>query len=147
METKTQTSTAALLVGGEERWLNRQEAADYLKKLGFKISPATLAKMAVTGDGPPFVKFGRLPLYGPPGLRAWGTGRCTPPLRSTSAAAAVLDDRHAPGSPSADDAEPPRRYRKSPSGAARSGPRTMTTKMPLTQQPPDKRGARPRRRC
>lgn len=51
-----------------ERLLRRTEAATFLSHHGYKIAPATLAKRAVTGGGPPFISWGRTPLYDPEGL-------------------------------------------------------------------------------
>ncbi len=46
--------------------LNRMEAAGFLA-----ISPRTLEKWAVTGDGPPFYKLGGRVLYEQSDLEAW----------------------------------------------------------------------------
>lgn len=67
-----------------ERLLRRTEAATFLSHHGYKIAPATLAKRAVTGGGPPFISWGRTPLYDPEGLLQWARGRCSGPRRSTS---------------------------------------------------------------
>lgn len=46
--------------------LNRREAAEYLG-----LSASTLAKRAMTGDGPSYVKMGRRVVYLRPSLDAW----------------------------------------------------------------------------
>ena len=69
---------------GEARYLSRAEAAEFLSKRGYKTAPATLAKRAVVGGGPPFVSWGRKPLYQPEALLEWAQRRCTGPRRSTS---------------------------------------------------------------
>jgi hypothetical protein len=67
------------------RRLNRREASDFLRGLGYPITAKTLAKYAVSGEGPAFLKFGtKMVLYTEPDLRAWAEGRCTGPHRSTS---------------------------------------------------------------
>jgi hypothetical protein len=69
---------------GLDRLLPRREAAQFLTERGYKTSPATLAKLACIGGGPPFRSFGRRPLYHPSDLVAWAQARCTGPRRSTS---------------------------------------------------------------
>lgn len=65
--------------------LRRNEASRYLReKWGIKRAPATLAKLACTGGGPEFHKFGRWPMYAEEGLDRWAKGRLSKPLRSTS---------------------------------------------------------------
>lgn len=68
----------------EVRYLSRTEAAQFLSERGYKTAPATLAKRAVVGGGPPFVSWGRKPLYQPEALLEWAQRRCTGPRRSTS---------------------------------------------------------------
>jgi len=68
----------------EVRFLSRAEAAEFLSQRGYKTAPATLAKRAVVGGGPPFVSWGRKPLYQPEALLEWAQRRCTAPRRSTS---------------------------------------------------------------
>jgi hypothetical protein len=68
----------------EVRYLSRAEAAEFLSERGYKTAPATLAKRAVVGGGPPFVSWGRKPLYDPESLLEWAQRRCTGPRRSTS---------------------------------------------------------------
>ena len=63
----------------DQRYLNRIEAAAFLTKRGYKTAPATLAKRAVTGGGPPFRSWGRKPLYDPEALLSWAQERCTGP--------------------------------------------------------------------
>jgi hypothetical protein len=64
--------------------LTRVDAAVYLQSRGFKIAPATLAKLAVTGDGPPFVKFLSRALYQARDLDCWADGRMSPKRQSTA---------------------------------------------------------------
>jgi hypothetical protein len=51
-----------------EALLNRRDLAAALTAAGYEISPATLATKATRGGGPPFRRFGRVPLY------CWGDG-------------------------------------------------------------------------
>jgi len=67
-----------------ERRLGRKDAAQFLTDRGFKTAPATLAKLACLGRGPPFQSFGRRPLYQEADLLAWAHGRTTGVRRSTS---------------------------------------------------------------
>jgi hypothetical protein len=67
-----------------ERRLGRKEAAQFLTDQGYKTAPATLAKLACIGGGPPFHSFGRRPLYREADLLGWAQGRTTGPRRSTS---------------------------------------------------------------
>jgi hypothetical protein len=69
------------------RFLNRREAAAYLTdKHGIKTSPATLATQASRGGGPPFRKYGRVPVYRPDDLDAHVAAKLSAPRRSTSEA-------------------------------------------------------------
>src|SRR5215831_18911705 len=67
-----------------QRRLDRKEAAQFLTSRGFKTAPATLAKLACIGGGPPFESFGRRPLYREADLLAWAQARTTGQRRSTS---------------------------------------------------------------
>jgi len=69
-----------------KRRLRRREASAYLaERHGVPISPRTLAKMAcVSSDGPPFRKFGRIPLYDTRDLDTWAQSRLGPLVHSTS---------------------------------------------------------------
>jgi hypothetical protein len=68
----------------EDLLRRRKPAAAYLKEnYGFG-TPSTLAKLAVTGNGPVFCKRGRIPLYRTSDLDDWARSQLTGPLRSTS---------------------------------------------------------------
>ncbi|WP_315813840.1 helix-turn-helix domain-containing protein [Bradyrhizobium sp. SZCCHNR2028] len=47
-------------------WLTRREAAQFLK-----LGESTLAKLFVSGDGPPAIKIGRSVRYSEVDLNAW----------------------------------------------------------------------------
>lgn len=68
-------------------YLRRQEAADYLNQQYGLYTRDTLAKLAVSGDGPPYRLLGRFPVYTRDELDAWAEGRLSRPVRSTADAA------------------------------------------------------------
>jgi len=68
------------------RFLRRKAAGAYfVEKYGFG-APRTLAKAAVTGDGPEYHKAGRAVLYTREALDAWALAKIGAARRSTSAA-------------------------------------------------------------
>ena len=67
------------------RRLNRREASQYLlDKWGMRRTPGTLAKLAVTGDGPMFEKDGRIPLSTEEMLDDFARKQLSPPVSSTA---------------------------------------------------------------
>src|SRR5262245_6587681 len=80
------------------KFFNREEAAAYLaEKWGVRMAPATLAKYATLGGGPPFRRDGRFPVYSDAGLDSWAQQRLGSEVRSTAeyrAAAAQSRDVH-----------------------------------------------------
>jgi excisionase family DNA binding protein len=52
--------------GEQPKWLTRKEAAAYLR-----LGESTLAKLFVSGDGPPAIKVGRSVRYAAGDLDAW----------------------------------------------------------------------------
>jgi hypothetical protein len=52
------------------KFLDNQQAADYLR-----LSPRTLDRQRVTGEGPQFRKFGRRVIYAIEDLEAWANER------------------------------------------------------------------------
>ena len=66
-------------------FLRRKEASAYLReKFKLERAPSTLAKLAVTGGGPPFRLLNRAPLYTPADLDEWVASKLSPPMQSTS---------------------------------------------------------------
>lgn len=66
-----------------QKFLRRKSAADYLRdKYGWG-SWQTLAKLAVTGGGPVYRKFGRAAVYAPEDLDEWALTKLGAPQRST----------------------------------------------------------------
>ncbi len=67
------------------RRLNRQDSSRYLnEKWGISRTPKTLAKLAVTGDGPMFQKDGRIPLHTEEWLDDFAREQLSPPVSSTA---------------------------------------------------------------
>jgi hypothetical protein len=65
--------------------MRRAEAARYIRENhGIPCSPATLAKYACFGGGPPFRKAGKFPVYARADLDAWAKLRLGKLVRSTS---------------------------------------------------------------
>lgn len=65
--------------------MRRGEISEYLLQVhGVRLTPATLAKLAVQGGGPPFQKDGRFPLYPRQSTDEFATARLGPLRRSTS---------------------------------------------------------------
>jgi hypothetical protein len=54
-----------------DRFLNRDEAAAYVRSKGLPCAKLTLQKLASVGGGPEFQKFGRFPVYRVDLLDAW----------------------------------------------------------------------------
>jgi hypothetical protein len=67
-----------------EGYLRRRDAANYLKGRYGWGSWQTLAKLAITGGGPNFHKFGRAVLYNPIELDNWARRKISGPRQSTS---------------------------------------------------------------
>lgn len=57
---------STIAIGQRSVWLTRKEAADYLK-----LGESTLAKLFVSGDGPPAIKIGRSVRYSSVDLNEW----------------------------------------------------------------------------
>jgi hypothetical protein len=67
------------------RMLRRRLAAQYVREQwGVPCAEKTLAKLAVVGGGPPFVRYGRAPLYDTESLDTWVRSKLKGQFRSTS---------------------------------------------------------------
>lgn len=64
------------------RILNRTSAADYLKEKGFKTSKVSLAKMAMTGEGPRYAIARKTAYYKPEWLDDWLESQLEPQAHS-----------------------------------------------------------------
>lgn len=65
------------------QYLNRREAAEYVRAKGLPCAPSSLAKYATTGEGPRFKKFSRNVVYDPADLEMWIADRLSPSKAST----------------------------------------------------------------
>lgn len=74
----------AAIVSEEDRFLRRDELARRLSEAGFPVAKSTLECMAVRGGGPPFRKFGRIPLYKFSEALEWAHARMGDTVQSTS---------------------------------------------------------------
>jgi hypothetical protein len=90
------SARATLIPQDPDTLLGRRENAHALTAAGYKTSPATLATKASRGGGPPFRRWGRIPLYRWGDSLDWARSRLGPPIRSTSeadaASPALADD-------------------------------------------------------
>jgi hypothetical protein len=64
--------------------LRRQMTAETLTEAGYPTSEKTLATMASRGNGPPYHRYGRYPLYRWADALAWAQARLKPARSSTS---------------------------------------------------------------
>ena len=67
----------------DTQYLNRKEAAGYVRAKGLPCMPSTLGKLATLGGGPLMRKFGRSVVYTATDLDAWVASRMSPPKSST----------------------------------------------------------------
>ena len=69
----------------KRRLLRRVGASEYLLEVhAVSRTPQTLAKQAVQGDGPPFRKSGRFPMYDPDDLDTYAESLLSPLVTSTA---------------------------------------------------------------
>lgn len=68
----------------DDALLRRGECAAALTAEGYPTAAATLATKATRGGGPPFRRYGRVPLYRWGDAVKWAQSRLGPPIRSTS---------------------------------------------------------------
>jgi hypothetical protein len=74
--------------------LRRSAASEYLwRKHGVKVAPASLAKLACIGGGPPFQKDGPWPTYPIPGLDQYAKKRLSRLVSSISELTAAENSR------------------------------------------------------
>jgi hypothetical protein len=71
-----------------DKLLRRAETAEALQAMGFPVAEKSLETRASRGGGPPFKRFGRIPLYRWGDTLDWAHAKLTPPTRSTSSKAA-----------------------------------------------------------
>ena len=68
----------------ETRYLTRTKAAEYIRGQGLRYSAATLQKLATTGGGPVYRRFGNRAVYTTANLDEWIKHKLSAPTRSTS---------------------------------------------------------------
>ncbi len=68
-------------------YLDRAQAAEYVRKQGLPVAKNTLQKFATVGGGPVYRRFGRRAVYLASDLDAWIARKLSAPRQSTSAAA------------------------------------------------------------
>lgn len=68
-------------------FLNREQAAEYIRAKGLPCAKLTLQKYATIGGGPKFRKFGSRVVYKPEEVDLWIDERLSAPIGSTSQAA------------------------------------------------------------
>jgi hypothetical protein len=66
-----------------KNFLNRSEAASYVREQGLPCARLTLQKFACTSGGPEFQRFGARVVYTVDGLDRWIGERLGKPIRST----------------------------------------------------------------
>lgn len=66
-----------------KRFLNRRQAAEYVRATGLPCAVKTLEKLACVGGGPEMVKFGRRVFYTPDALETWIDERVSAPRANT----------------------------------------------------------------
>ena len=70
-----------------DKLLRREETAQALQAMGFPVAKKSLETRASRGGGPPFRRFGRIPLYRWGDSLAWAHAKLAPPpIRSAKAA-------------------------------------------------------------
>lgn len=65
-------------------FLTRPEAAQFLQAHGYPVTRRQLEKLAWSGGGPAYRRFGRRVLYRPDDLLAWAHGKTSAPITSSS---------------------------------------------------------------
>jgi len=72
------------------QFLNRKNAAEYLSKKGIRSSNASLARAAMGGDGPPYVKINGAAYYKTEWLDQWLEAQMVPHSHSLAHAMAKV---------------------------------------------------------
>lgn len=70
----------------DPKFLDRNEAAQYLADRGLRVSKTTLQKWVTTGGGPTYRRFGNRAVYQANDLDAWALEKLSAPRRSSSGA-------------------------------------------------------------
>jgi len=70
----------------EPEFLPRKQLSEFLTRMGYPIRPSQLAKLAVTGGGPPYQRFNRWAIYKPATALEWARSELSEPATRASAA-------------------------------------------------------------
>lgn len=74
-----------------EKFLNRKNAAEYLCNRGIRSSRSSLARAAMGGDGPVYIKINGASYYKPEWLEEWIEAQCIPHSHSLAHALSVSE--------------------------------------------------------
>ena len=66
------------------RFINREQAADYLTGQGLPVAKGTLQKLATVGGGSAYRRFGKYAVYLTADLDTWAAQKLSSPRHSTS---------------------------------------------------------------
>ncbi|MBP7253934.1 MAG: DNA-binding protein [Alphaproteobacteria bacterium] len=69
-----------------KRYVNREQAADYLTGQGLPVAKTTLQKLATVGGGPAYRRFGKYAVYLTDDLDSWAEQKLSPPRHSSTIA-------------------------------------------------------------
>ncbi len=91
-----------------KRRLRGDQAARYItERSGAPCTAGWLNNLRVVGGGPPFIKWGRFPLYDPEDLDRWIISRFGPKQKSTSETVDNDSGIHTGSNPAAPNSSPP----------------------------------------
>lgn len=66
----------------ESKFLDRAEAAEYLRERGLPVAKNTLQKLVTTGGGPEYRRFGNRAVYTVADLDQWAKEKLSEPSRT-----------------------------------------------------------------
>ncbi len=66
----------------ESKFLDRAEAAEYLRERGLPVAKNTLQKWVTTGGGPEYRRFGNRAVYSAADLDQWAEEKLSAPSRT-----------------------------------------------------------------
>ena len=70
----------------QNKFLSREEAAQYLTERGLRTARGTLQKLVTTGGGPAYRRYGKRAVYLAADLDAWAERKLSAPRLSSSGA-------------------------------------------------------------
>jgi hypothetical protein len=87
---------ASAIPNSLDAMLRRDRTAEALTEAGYPTTPKTLATKATRGGGPPFQRYGRIPLYRWGNSLAWAAAKLGPIVHSTAEAEVLARDGNEP---------------------------------------------------